>query len=126
MKVVALYGLIIILSAFLIFHLFIVLKIIPYKLIWGGRLTSDKSMYRFEIVSILTTVFFLIAMLDIANILHLNFSKTFTNSILWIMTVLFLFNTVGNIMSKNKIEQRFFTPITILLTLFSLILALTS
>jgi hypothetical protein len=45
---------------------------------------------------------------------------------LWFMTGLFLLNTIGNVTSNNKVEQKFFTPITILLAIFSLILALSN
>jgi len=40
------------------------------------------------------------------------------------MTGLFLLNTFGNAFSKNKIERLLFTPVTVLLTIFSLVLAL--
>jgi hypothetical protein len=43
---------------------------------------------------------------------------------LWLMTGLFLLNTLGNALSKNKLEKRLFTPVTILLAIFSLTLAL--
>lgn len=120
------YGLIIILSVFLVFHFLIVLKIIPYSIVWGGRLKSDKKMYRFETVSISINLFFLLIILIQSSFLAIYFPRKIMTIILWIMTALFLLNTFGNAISKNKIEQRLFTPITILLTIFSLILALTN
>ena len=49
---IAQYGLVLILSVLLVFHFLILLKIVPYNIIWGGRLKSNKEMYRFETVSI--------------------------------------------------------------------------
>ena len=119
-------GLLILLSLFLVLHLIILLKIIPYNLVWGGRLKSDKEMYRFEIFSILINSLFVIVTLIQANFLAIDIPKKIITYILWLMAGLFLFNTLGNAISKNKLEQRLFTPMTILLTIFSLILALSN
>ena len=119
------YGIIIILSIILVFHFCILFKIIPYNIVWGGRLKSDKEMYRFETVSVLINVFFLFASIVHSNFIRFDYPLMIMKIILWIMTILFAINTLGNIFSKNKLEQRLFTPITILLTIFSLILALT-
>lgn len=124
MILIAQYGLLIIFSISLVFHLLVVLKIVPYNIVWGGRLTSDTAMYRFEIVSILLNSLFLLIMLASLNILNVNFSKTTMTILFWAMTVLFALNTVGNLQSKNKLEKILFTPVTMLLTIFSLILAL--
>lgn len=123
---IAQYGLLIILSIFLGLHILVLLKIIPYNIVWGGRLMSDKEMYRFETVSILINLIFLFIILVHSNYLAIDFPKKIMTLILWIMTAMFAFNTVGNAMSKNKLEQKLFTPITIILTIFSLILALTN
>jgi len=119
------YGLIVILSFFLVLHICILTKIIPYKNVWGGRLNSDKEMYQFEIVSILVNLFLLFIILVQSEFLSIHFPKSMMSILLWTMTVLFLLNTYGNIISKSKIEQKVFTPITIILAIFSLILALT-
>lgn len=121
---IAQWGLFILLSLFLIVHFIIILKIIPYHLIWGGRLKSDKEMYRFEIFSIIINLIFVIVILVQADVMSIEIPKKIITYALWLMTGLFLLNTFGNAMSKNKIEQRVFTPVTILLTIFSLILAL--
>lgn len=126
MVFIAQIGLIVTLSILLIFHFLIVLKIIPYTMVWGGRIKTEKEMYRFEVVSILINLFFLFVIVMHLNILPISFPKIIMKSILWVMSFLFAINTLGNILSKNKFEQRLFTTITILLTIFSLILASTS
>jgi len=120
------YGLIIVLSIFLILHICVLLKIVPYSIVWGGRLKTDEEMYRFEIVSIIINIFFLFVILIQSHFLTIDFPKKTMTIILWVMTALFLVNTFGNAISKNKIEKKLFTPITIILTIFSLILALTN
>ena len=126
MTSIAQCGLIILLSGFLILHLCILLKIIPYNLVWGGRLQSDKEMIRFELVSIAVNLFFLFIVFIQSNLLKLDFPPLGITIALWVMTALFVLNTFGNALSKNKIEQRLFTPITILLVIFSAVLAWTN
>lgn len=120
------FGLLILLSLFLLLHFIILLKIIPYNLIWGGRLKSDTEMYRFEIFSILINALFIIVILVQAGFWMSNIPNKVITFALWLMTGLFLLNTLGNAISKNKIERLVFTPITILLAIFSLVLALTN
>ena len=123
---IAQFGLLILLSLFLLLHFIILLKIIPYNVVWGGRLKTDKEMYRFEISSILVNSLFVIVVLVQANFLQINMPRKITTSALWLMTGLFLLNTLGNAISKNKLEQILFTPVTILLAIFSLLLALSN
>jgi hypothetical protein len=126
MKEAAQTGLIIILSLLLLFHLLVLFKIIPYKIVWGSRLNTDADMYRFEIVSLILNVIFLVIILIKAKLLAINLPGLLINILLWAMVALFLLNTVGNLQSKNKTEKIIFTPITILLLILSILLALTN
>jgi hypothetical protein len=118
------WGLLILLSLFLVLHFIILLKLIPYSLVWGGRLKSDKEMVRFEIFSILINSLFVIVILMQMSFMTIDIPKKVITYSLWLMTGLFLLNTIGNAISKNKLEKRLFTPVTILLAIFSLTLAL--
>lgn len=124
MIIIAQWGLLILLLMFLILHFIILLKLIPCNLVWGGRLKSDKEMYRFEIFSILINSLFVIVILMQMSFLTIDIPRKIITYALWLMTVLFLLNTLGNVTSRNKLEQRLFTPVTILLAIFSLTLAL--
>ena len=120
------FGLLILLFLFLLLHFLILIKMIPYNLVWGGRLKTDKEMYQFEIFSILINSLFVIVILVQANFLIIGIPRKIITYALWLMTGLFLLNTWGNAVSKNKLEQRLFTPATILLAVFSFILALSN
>ncbi len=124
MITIAQFGLLILLSLFLLLHFSILIKIIPYNLVWGGKLNSIQEMYRFEIFSILINALFVIVILKQMSFLTIDIPKKVITYSLWLMTGLFILNTLGNAISKNKLEKRLFTPITILLAIFSLILAL--
>jgi hypothetical protein len=120
---IAQWGLLILLSLFLLLHFSILLRIIPYNLVWGGRLKTDKAMVRFEIFSVVVNTLFIILILTQAGFLTFDIPNKIMTYSLWLMTCLYLLNTVGNAISKNKFEKRFFTPITILMAIFSFIIA---
>ena len=123
---IAQWGLLILLSLFLVLHFIILLKLIPYNLVWGGRLKSDREMYRFEILSILINALFIFVILVHGSFFMIEIPKKIITYALWLMTGIFILNTLGNITSKNKLEQRLFTPVTLLLVLFSIVLALSN
>ncbi|WP_421750334.1 hypothetical protein [Croceimicrobium sp.] len=124
MIALAQYGLLSILSLMLLFHLLILLKAIPYASVWGGRLKNDQEMYRFETPSILINALFLAIALIKAELLGIHLPELAMQISLWIMAALFAFNTFGNLMSKNRLEKMVFSPITLVLCTFVVILAL--
>ena len=95
------------LLAVILFHICIILKIIPYDIAWGGRLTNDAEMYVFETTSILINIFLSIILLMKGNIIEYKLSDKVINMILWIFFVIFVQNTIGNIFAKTTFEQLF-------------------
>lgn len=124
MKTIAKKGLIVLFSIIILFHLSILTGIIPYTIVWGGRLNSDIEMYRFEAVSLFLNTLFLIITLIKANSLKINIRRKIVNGLFWVMGVLFFLNTIGNLFSKNYLELIMFTPLTALLCVFSILVAL--
>lgn len=110
-------------SGILIFHLLIITGIIPYDIVWGGRLHSREEMIRFEVVSIALNIVCLSAVLLKLNDRKKIIPIKWINGILWGMALLFTVNTVGNLYSDNHWERIIFTPVTILLTIGACILA---
>ena len=93
-------------------------------MVWGGRLKSDNEMYRFETISIVLNLILIFIVLVEAGYINLHLEKRILSFMRWSMLAFFLFNTVSNALSKNKMEQKLFAPLTILMALFSLILTL--
>ena len=91
----------------IIFHICIIMKIIPYNLAWGGRLTNDNEMYVFESISILINLFLSWLLLMKGEFVQFKFPDNIVNLILWIFFGLFILNTVGNIFAKTNFEKLF-------------------
>jgi hypothetical protein len=56
----AINTMITLLSAVVIFHILVLIQIIPYQIVWAGRLNSIAEMQRFETISILINCFIIL------------------------------------------------------------------
>lgn len=100
-----------------IFHLLVVIGLVPYALVWGGRLASFKTAQLTEVFSFLISLVMLLIVAIHAGYLRPVLSRKVTLLFIRIFLFLFLLGTVGNLLSKNAIEQFVFAPITLVLTL---------
>lgn len=91
----------------ILFHICIIVKIIPYNIAWGGRLTNDNEMYVFESISILINLFLSWLLLMKGEFVQFKFPNKTVNLILWIFFALFILNTVGNLFAKTNFEKLF-------------------
>jgi len=98
-----------VLVAVILFHLSIMLKIVPYEITWGGRLKNDSEMYAFETISIVINLFLFLILLIKGKYLKELMPIKIVNITLWVFFLLFVLNTVGNIFAKTNFEK-YFTP----------------
>ncbi|HEY5327191.1 MAG TPA: hypothetical protein VIJ27_09330 [Mucilaginibacter sp.] len=120
----ALNGLLTILSLFILFHLLVILKVIPFGVVWGGTMKNQSQMLTFETVSVIINILMLAVVAVKASVLKMNINYVIIQVILWIMFGLFLMNTIGNLFSNNHFEKLVFTPVTLILSIFSLRVAM--
>jgi hypothetical protein len=120
----AIYSLLLILSLIVVFHFLVLLGVIPFQVVWGGRLTERAQMMRFEMVSIIVNLLMLAIVALRAGWWKVLISPVIIRVALWLMCGLFLLNTLGNLFSINKFEKLVFTPLTLILSLCCLRLAL--
>lgn len=117
----ALHAMIFIFACTIVFHLLVLTQIIPYTIVWGGKLKSVDDMYSFEIASIFTNILFLITVLIRAEYIKKINAPKFIQVLFWVMMVLFLLNTIGNLFAETNLERYVFTPITFILFVLSTI-----
>lgn len=109
---------------FIVFDVLVMLKIVPSNIVWGGQLQdSTSSVATLEFVAILVTLLFaLIVAAKMEYIKVRNFANAITVG-LWIIFAYMLLNTVGNLASGVSAEKLIFAPITIVMALLALRLA---
>ncbi len=91
----------------ILFHICIVTKIIPYDIVWGGRIQNANEMYVFESISILINLFFVAILLMKGNLVKYKFSEKVVNVVLWVFFAIFILNTVGNFFARTTFEKSF-------------------
>ncbi|MCB0636571.1 MAG: hypothetical protein KDC54_08120 [Lewinella sp.] len=121
---VALYGVLVILSLITVFHVLILIGVIPFDIVWGGRLTSREEMLRMESVSLLLNLLMLGIVARRAGWLKWGPGPRIIRILFWVMAGLFALNTLGNLASTSDLERAIFTPLTLLLVVFCWRLAL--
>jgi len=107
----------------IVFHLLVLSRLIPFGIVWGGRLKTVEQMQVFELISILINALMLYVAAAGSGHLKHPFRPAVLRVALWVMVLLFALNTLGNIFSENRFEQLVFTPLTALLALLCLHLA---
>ncbi|MFK5855034.1 MAG: hypothetical protein QM503_02810 [Bacteroidota bacterium] len=112
----------------ILFHLFILVGIIffeyaPIGFLWGGQMETVEQLLKFEIASLLISILFFFLVLIRSKRLNLPKLMGVTRVAMWVLFVLFLLNTVGNLMATTTFEK-FFAIATGFLAFFFLRIAL--
>ena len=117
-------GLIIIFILNIVFHLLVLAHVIPSNIVWGGRVKDNSELMRLEFVSLGLNAFFLLIALSLNGNIKAPVKPSIIRILLWLMGALFVLNTIGNLFAKSNIETMIFTPVTFLLSIFCLYLAI--
>ncbi len=114
-----------ILSLLIVMHLLILIKILPSDFVWGGQVDNMQSnLFILEIIAVAVTlifIFFTAVKTDYIKIVKL---KILINIGTWLMFIYFILNIIGNLTSAVTLEKMIFTPVTIILALLTLRLAI--
>lgn len=107
----------------MIFHLLVALKILPADIVWGGNLT-ENDVVTYELVALCVTGLLLfIAIIKAGYIKNAILIKT-ANILIWIMVAYFAFMILGNMAARTFTEKIIFIPLSIIMFVSSLRLAL--
>lgn len=120
---IAVNGIISIISLTILFHALVIAGVIPINIVWGGNLTDKTQLYTMEAVSIALNGMMLFIILSYSGAVRPRINRKFIIGAIWFMFLLFLLNTVGNLLAKSSTETYIFTPVTFLLAVFCLRIA---
>ncbi len=112
----------------ILFHLSIIMGILffnyaPVEYLWGGKMQTSDELLRFEWVSLGIILLCLNTVLIRFGWIHLPGLLKATRVVLWVLVVLFSLNTLGNMLAESVFEK-FFAPVTLVLAVFCLRLAI--
>lgn len=118
----AAYTVIIIMSLSVIFHILILIGVIPYDITWSGRLKTQADMVRFETGSILIGIAVILIVTAHTRMLPFRIDKRTTRVALWLIVAAFSLNTIGNLFA-HTLTEKIFGIITIVLAILCIRLA---
>lgn len=114
----------IIFSCVLVFHALVISGVIPYGIVWAGKLKSWEEMVVFETISILLNTLMMLIVAIRGKLVRGPARAKWLTGVLWGMAILFGMNTVGNLFAENSWETIIFTPLTFISSLLSIRLAM--
>lgn len=99
-------------SVLSLFHLGIIVGILfldfaPVEFLWGGQFDTAEELLQFEILSFLIMVFCVLIVLVRRQTIAIPALLRTSRIALWLLTALFLLNTVGNLLAKTNFEKGF-------------------
>ena len=112
--------LIALLTAVLIFHALVLTGVIPYAIVWAGKISTAAEMRKLEVISILVNAFAILILILKAGYIQNKIPVKILNLIIWLLAVLFSLNTIGNLFAESGFELYFFTPLTFILAVLCL------
>lgn len=113
-----------ILSCVVVFHLLVLSGVIPYHIVWGGRLENATQMYVFETIAITINLAIIVVVSIKGGYIRPFLPSKVVTSLLWDLVILFALNTVGNLFAESKVEMALFTPLTFISTVLLLRMAI--
>ena len=107
-----------------IFHILVLLKIIPAAIVWGGQIKGvPANLATLETVALLMTALFILIVAAKTGYIQAGKLSGAVTIGVWLIFIYLLLNTLGNLASGVSLEKLLFAPITIILALCALRLA---
>jgi len=113
------------LAALAVFHLLLMTGAVPATVAWGGRAdASQEAFVMIELAALAVLAVFALVTAGRAGWLPARGRTGTFRAGAGFMTVYFALNTLGNLAAVSQLEKAVFTPLTVVLTVLSLRLAL--
>lgn len=111
-------------AALAVFHVLVLVKVLPPDIVWGGRM-GDKpgNLVVLETTALLVTLLF--ALIIAARVGYVRVPRLRKVVLIgaWVVFAYFTLNIIGNLASSALLEKLVFTPISIVLSALALIVA---
>jgi hypothetical protein len=111
------------LGLLLVFHILVLLKILPATILWGGQATS-ANLAMLEFIALVVTIFFGLVIAAKTGYIKPGKFSGVVNVLTWVIFIFLLLNTLGNLASGVSAENFIFAPVTAALAFCALRLAI--
>jgi hypothetical protein len=108
-----------------VFHILVLLRVIPADIVWGGAIQdSTTSLFALEMISLFVTLLFAVVIAAKAGYIKAFRFQTAVNIGVWVVFAILLLSMIGNFASGVAFENLIFAPIAVLLAFCAFRLAI--
>ena len=108
-----------------VFHILVLLNVIPADIVWGGQIQGVPSnLIVLETIALVVTLMFMLIVAAKLGYVQAGKLSGAVNIGIWLIVVYLVLNTLGNLASGISFEKLLFAPITILLAFCAFRLAI--
>ena len=113
------------LGLLLVFHILVLLRMVPAGIVWGGQIQgAQTNLVPLETAALLVNLLFILIVAAKLGYIQAGRLSGAVNVGLWLIFAFLLLNTLGNLASGVSFENLIAAPITILLALCAFRLAI--
>ncbi len=94
-----------IVMAYVLFHVLILLQLIPIHVVWGGKIVEPKTMLILEWVALFVLLFLGALILMKTKVISNKWQEKTLNRWLLVFSVYFVLNTLGNLLAESIFEK---------------------
>jgi hypothetical protein len=99
-----------------VFHVLVLLTVIPAGIVWGGAIqNSPTSLFPLEMMSLLVTLLFAVVIAAKAGYIKVFRFQAAVNIGVWVVFAILLLSMVANFASGVAFENLIFAPIVVVL-----------
>jgi hypothetical protein len=108
-----------------VFHVLVLLGVVPADIVWGGMIQDTQTnLVTLEVIALLVTGLFMLVIAAKLGYMQVGKFSGIINIGVWFIFVFLLLNTLGNLASGVSLENLVFAPITIILAFCAFRLAI--
>ena len=108
-----------------VFHVLVLLSVIPADIVWGGAIrNSTTSLIPLEMMSLLVTLFFAVVIAAKAGYIRATRFQVAINIGVWVVFAILLLSMAANFASGVAFENLIFAPVAVVLALCAYRLAI--
>lgn len=113
------------LGLLVIFHVLVLLRVVPAEIVWGGRIQGlPSNLVTLETIALLVTLLFFVIIAAKTGYVQAGRLSGAVNLGVWLVFAYLILNTLGNLASGISFESLIAAPVTIILALCAFRLAI--
>ena len=109
---------------FIIFHILVLLGVVPSNLVWGGQIAEEATVMKHEILRLLGSFIFLAIIIEKLNQNKITKFRKLSNAAFWFIYIYFIITSIAKLVLAVTLERLIFIPVTVILSVLLFRLAI--